>query len=147
MSLRDAYWALHRRTDQALQPLGVTANQFVVLSLLAAQDGVSQQDLVARASSDPNTIRAMLLALVRKGLVERRDDPDDGRAWSVTLSARGRRAQRRLWAMSEDLRGRLLEALRPGEAELLADMLGRVAAAMSPRARPRMRAAGAGATA
>ncbi len=132
MALRGAYWALHRQTDACLQPLGVTANQFVLLALLAEEDSVTQRDLVERASSDQNTVRAMLLALETKGLVIRERHPTDGRAWSITLTAKGRRTYRRLWTESEACRERLVATLGPGEREALLELLCRVAETMDP---------------
>jgi DNA-binding MarR family transcriptional regulator len=109
MVLRAAYWAMHRRADALLARHGVTADQFVLLSILSeageatreiartAENGVTQQELVRRASSDPNTVRAMLVLLERGGLVSRRPHLTDGRARSVVLTARGRRTLQRLW--------------------------------------------------
>ena len=131
MALRDAYWAMHRQSDSCLQPLGVTANQFVLLALLAEEDGVMQRDLVERASSDANTVRAMLVQLEDKGLVARRRHESDGRARCVTLSAKGRRTYQRLWAESEFVRERLSAAFRPGETKYLIEMLTRVSEVMA----------------
>jgi DNA-binding MarR family transcriptional regulator len=133
MALRAAYWAMHRGADSCLQPLGVTANQFVLLSLLDEADAVTQQELVLRASSDPNTVRAMLVVLEEKGLVVRKRHPTDGRARCVALSAKGRRAYRGLREESESFRDSLMEALRPGEPDALLEMLGRIREAMEPR--------------
>jgi DNA-binding MarR family transcriptional regulator len=142
MRLRAAYWALHRRTDECLAPRGVTADQFVLLALLAEQDGITQQELVRRAASDANTVRAMLVRLESRGLVARGQHPTDGRAHHVILTRRGRQTFQTLWTQSEALRRRLLAALRPGEADTLAELLARVCAAMAPAAadrRPRPR--------
>ena len=87
MGLRMAYWALHRRTDESLARRGVTANQFVLLALLVEEEGITQQDLVLRASSDPSTIRAMLVLLEKKGLIVRNQHTGDGRALSVAFRA------------------------------------------------------------
>src|SRR5215472_3210129 len=97
MGLRLAYWALHRRTDESLARRSVTANQFVLLALLMEEDGITQQELVLRASSDPSTIRAMLVLLEKKGLIVRNRHARDGRALCVTLTAKGRRAYRQMW--------------------------------------------------
>ena len=133
-ALRAAYLALHRQTNDCFAKDGVTADQFVLLAALADADGVTQQELVRRVGSDPNTVRAMLLLLEGRGLVARRRHPADGRARSVTLTARGRQVFTRLLAKSEPLRVRLLAALRPGEATALVDLLLRVAGAMAPQA-------------
>ena len=135
MSLRAAYRAMHRRADALFGRLGVTADQFVLLSSLAEGDGVTQQELVRRAASDPNTVRAMLVRLERRGLVARRAHRSDGRAHSVTLTPMGRRIHRRLAARSEPLRARLLAGLEEDEVSALMDMLARVARAMTTQER------------
>src|SRR3954454_2320821 len=95
-ALRAAYLALHRETNACFATDGVTADQFVLLSALADADAVTQQDLVRRLSSDPSTVRAMLLLLESRGLAARASDPADGRARCVALTAKGRRAFKRL---------------------------------------------------
>jgi DNA-binding MarR family transcriptional regulator len=130
-ALRAAYLALHRQTNDCFAKDGVTADQFVLLASLADADAVTQQELVRRVGSDPNTVRAMLLLLEGRGLVARERHPADGRARSVSLTAKGRKVFTKLLAKSEPLRVRLLTALRPGEATLV-DLLHRVAEAMAP---------------
>jgi DNA-binding MarR family transcriptional regulator len=131
-ALRAAYLALHRQTNACFVADGVTADQFVVLSALADRDGVTQQDLVRRVNSDPNTVRAILLLLEHRGLIIRGPHPADGRARCVMLTAKGRQAFKKLWATSEPLRARLLGAFRPGEAIALVELLHRVADLLSP---------------
>jgi DNA-binding MarR family transcriptional regulator len=130
-ALRAAYLALHRETNACLAADGVTADQFVLLSALADADGVTQQELVRRTSSDPNTVRAMLVLLEGRGLVARERHPADGRARLVTLTADGRRLFRGLWAKSDPLRTRLRTGFRPDEMAALVTLLHRVADAMA----------------
>jgi DNA-binding MarR family transcriptional regulator len=130
MGLRTAYWALHRRTDESLIKRGVTANQFVLLALLMEEDGITQQDLVLRASSDPSTIRAMLVLLEKKSLVVRSQHTEDGRALSVTLTHKGRRAYKQMWMDTQSVRQRLLAVVKPRETVLLVALFGRIADAM-----------------
>jgi DNA-binding MarR family transcriptional regulator len=136
-ALRAAYLALHRRTNACFADDGVTADQFVVLSALADADGVTQQELVQRVGSDPNTVRAMLLLLEGRGLVAREPHPADGRARRVTLTPKGQQVFRKLWVKSEPLRARLLSAFRPDEVTALAGLLRRVADVLPPPARSR----------
>lgn len=132
MGLRAAYWAMHRRTDACLARRGVTADQFVLLALLAEQDGITQQELVRRASSDANTVRAMLVLLESRGLIARGRHPTDGRARAVILMRKGRQEYERLWAESEPLRSQILAALRPEEADTLVEFLARLCRAVTP---------------
>jgi DNA-binding MarR family transcriptional regulator len=133
-TLRDAYLALHRQTNACFAKAGVTADQFVLLAALAESDAVTQQELVRRVGSDPNTVRAMLLLLEGRGLVARERHPADGRARRVSLTGKGRQAFEKLLAKSEVLRVRLLAAFRPDEVAVLLGLLRRVADAMTPPA-------------
>jgi len=57
MHLRRAYLTLHRRADARFAAFELTADQFVVLTLLAEKEAVTQQHLTRRSLSDPNTKR------------------------------------------------------------------------------------------
>jgi MarR family transcriptional regulator, lower aerobic nicotinate degradation pathway regulator len=133
MALRAAYLAMHRRTDALMTPSGVTADQFVILCALAEGDALTQRELVIRTSSDPSTLRAMLVLLERRQLIERRPHPTDGRARTVSLTAEGKRVHRGLWRESEALRRELLADLAPGDVASLVSHLRRLTSAMEDR--------------
>src|SRR6516225_12017635 len=99
IALRAAYLALHRRSEATFARYGVTADQFVLLATLArGGDALTQRELARRMSSDPSTVRAMLVLLEQRGLVERDTHPTDARARTVALTAEGMRTFRQLWA-------------------------------------------------
>ena len=139
MGLRAAYLSMHRQTNSHLAGRGMTADQFVLLALLAEQDGITQQELVRRASSDPNTIRAMLVLLENRGLVARGRHPSDMRARSVTLTRKGRQAYNKLRAALKPLQGRLSALFRARQAEKLVELLNRISEAMARSERHRGR--------
>ncbi len=116
MRLRHAYMSLHRYAQSLFASFGVTADQYVLLSVLAEEQGLSQRELADAICSDANTIGAMLRLLEEKGLVRRRPDQSDARARIVQISAKGRRLQKQLDACAEPLHRDLQEAL--GAAEL-----------------------------
>ena len=76
---------------------------------LFEEDGLRQGELARRARLSKQTMTTMARALERAGLVERRGDPEDGRATRLYLTARAR-------------------AFRPVAAEILADLDERAAA-------------------
>lgn len=95
-SLRRAQVAMFVAFDKATRGMGVTPPRFTALVIIGANPGISQTDLgrvlgIARSG-------AMLLAdwFVRRGLVERRRRPNDGRAWGLHLSREGERFTARL---------------------------------------------------
>ena len=105
IALRAAYLALHRRSDARFARHGISADQFVLLATLArGGEALTQRELARRMSSDPSTVRPMLVLLAARGLVERDAHPTDGRARTVALTAKGRRAYRRLWKAGESIR-------------------------------------------
>ena len=96
MRLRHAYFPMRRLTRARLAEFEITVDQFVVLSLLVEQQGRTQQNLVEEASSDPSTMRAMLVLLEERGLIRREHCTHDARARLVFLTSKGRRLQKKL---------------------------------------------------
>ena len=124
--LRAAYFGMHRVSEDHFSRSGVTADQFVLLACLAEQDALTQQELARRVSSDPSTIRAMLVLLEGRGLVARARHPGDSRARVVTLTARGRRLFERLWKTSDPIRVQMLSGFSADEARSLVGCLRRL---------------------
>ncbi|HLK55593.1 MAG TPA: MarR family transcriptional regulator [Chthonomonadaceae bacterium] len=136
LSLRRAYLALHRETDAALAPIGLTADQFVLMAALMDADSATQQELARRTDSDANTLREMLLLLEKKGWVRRGPHPTDRRARTVALTEEGRRVYAVAWERSDPVRATLYAELGPEEADILVRLLGQIAAMLS---RPSLR--------
>lgn len=126
-ALRAAYFAMHRRTNSVLAVHGVTADQYVLLSRLADEDGITQQELARRAASDANTIRPMLLLLEKRGLIVRRSSNADRRARSVLLTAKGRRQLSAMVRDTEACRRTMLAAISPRDAGEFVQTLRRIA--------------------
>jgi len=132
MALRAAYLAMHRQTDAAMARHGVTADQFVLLAALSDGDALTQRDLGRQTGSDPNTVRAMLVLLEKRGLVVRTPHPTDGRALTVSLTPAGKRAYRTLWVASECVRTDILSALGDDSSDDMLDLLERFARTLTP---------------
>jgi DNA-binding MarR family transcriptional regulator len=127
MALRAAYLTLHRRSDARFLRHGVTADQFVLLATLARGGKLTQRELARRMPSDPSTVRAMLVLLEKRGLVQRDWNPTDSRSRMVALTAAGRRKVRVLWKAGESIRSQMIDSLQPEEAETLVKLLRRIA--------------------
>jgi DNA-binding MarR family transcriptional regulator len=130
MSLRIAYMTMHRRANADFAPFGLNADQFILLTTLAEGEGMIQKELVRRTGSDPNTMSSMLARLERDGLVERQRHAEDGRAWVVRLSARGREMHRRAWEGNPEFREEVEGLFSPAVRKSLIGLLGRIARAM-----------------
>jgi DNA-binding MarR family transcriptional regulator len=132
IALRAAYLALHRRSDARFAPFGITADQFVLLATLdRSKQPLTQRELARRMSSDPSTVRAMLVLLERQRLVKRESHPTDARARTVALTKKGGRTRQRLWKTGASIRAEMLGAIESDEAASLVKLLMRVAGALT----------------
>ncbi len=131
IALRAAYLAMHRQSDSAFAKYGVTADQFVLLATLSRGDALTQRELARRMSSDPSTVRAMLVLLEKQGLVERDVHPSDSRARTVALTAAGKRKFGLLWKAGESIRAKMLAAIQPADVSNLIRLLTQLAVGLS----------------
>ena len=131
MRLRRAYLTVHRTAQAHFARFGMTAEQYVLLSLLADEDGTTQKELSSRMCSDGNTITAMLCLLERKGLIQRERCSADGRARRVHLTELGIQIQRKLIASVKPLHDLMDEALVGRNREQFFECLDKIAKAMA----------------
>jgi DNA-binding MarR family transcriptional regulator len=84
----------------------VKASYGSVLIPLLEEDGLRMGEIARRARLSKQTMTTMVRLCERDGLVERRPDPEDGRATRVHLTAKARRfeptAERVLAALERD---------------------------------------------
>jgi DNA-binding MarR family transcriptional regulator len=98
----------------------------VCLVILSESIGLTQQELTKKANSDPNTIRAMLLLLLKRGLITRKDHPEDGRAFIVALTKKGRTLFDKLVEELKPVRESMLTLFTEKETESLFHFLNRI---------------------
>lgn len=80
---------MRRAFDERVRTQGITRPQWRVLGLLARFGGSTQVALAEMMDVEPITLGRMIDRLQEAGLVERRADPADRRAWRIHLTARG----------------------------------------------------------
>jgi len=110
-----------------MKRFGITADQMVLMIILSRDDGITQQELARRASSDANTIRAMLLLLEKRGLIKREKHPVDKRSHQVILTPKGKALFKRTREATAPIREQMVSVFQPAEAAALAEYLGRLA--------------------
>ncbi|MEO8268753.1 MAG: MarR family transcriptional regulator [Aureliella sp.] len=131
LALRAAYLALHRRTDARFAKLAVTADQFVLLASLADGLALTQSELAKRISSDPSTVRAMLVLLEENGLVNRGSHPTDARAKTVSLTAAGKRMHKKLWKAGQSIRDDMCGCMSAEDGDMLLVLLRKLEVALN----------------
>jgi DNA-binding MarR family transcriptional regulator len=122
---------LLRRVDQCAAQLystessesDLTLRQLAILTAISQQEDLSQTDLVAMTGIDRSTVAGIVSRLIRKGLLERRRSPSDGRAYCVRLSKRGAKAVAGADRLYTRIEKKLLAGLPQNEANQFATTL------------------------
>lgn len=100
-----------KRETPILQARGLTMWEYVILSALTGEAGLTQKELARRSRRDPTRLIGHLDALGDRGLISRQADATDRRRRTVALTDDGRRLVR---AARQDI--------RQMEADLLAGL-------------------------
>lgn len=119
--------ASRRRFHKALEPEGLHPRDFGVMTMVAAQPGMSQQQLHEKTGIDPSSMVAVIDDLQERGLAERRPDPDDRRARAIYLTADGQRKLQRIGKLAAQLQREMFGGLTEQELSTLHGLLRKLA--------------------
>jgi DNA-binding MarR family transcriptional regulator len=114
---------LRRRLTAAVAPAGLTLNGYATLSVLRAQDGLSNAQLARRALVTPQSMSEVLTHLVDLGYVRRRAEPGHGRIIRTELTKAGNRALERCDRAVDDVEQEMVGELDADEVTSLCDVL------------------------
>jgi MarR family transcriptional regulator for hemolysin len=102
--LYDVARLMRTRADQRARRRGMTRAQWVILSWLERQSGISQSDLAGLVEVEPITVCRLIDRLEARGLVERRADPKDRRVRRLHLTAKAKPILDEIHAYRDELR-------------------------------------------
>ena len=122
--------------DERLRPANQTAARMETLAAILNSPPLSPQvDIAKRLRIEGPTLTRMIDALEKDGLVERIPDPADRRTKQLRVTEAGEEALERMFEISDEMRGRLLDGLDEDEvAEInrfLRKLIGRLDAGLS----------------
>lgn len=101
----------------------VTPAQAGLLFILGKQDGVLMGEAGAALDMGPAGISGLVDRSVAAGLVERRADREDGRAWRVWLTPKGRTALAQAKASAAEINAALTDGFTSAEIDIVARWL------------------------
>ncbi len=102
---------------------GLTAAQSGVLFLLAKRDGALIGEVAEALDATRSSMTGLVDRMARGGLLERRPDPDDGRAQRLYLTDRGRDALAYAKRGLDSINAQLTEGFTPEEVDAVARWL------------------------
>ncbi len=121
--LGDVSRLIRMRFDARAEELGLTRAQWRVLAQLRRREGINQSALAELLEIEPITLVRHIDRLVAKGLVERRPDPKDRRAWKLYLKEEVQPVLDQLRQLSEQTRNDALAGIPPEQRDQLIDNL------------------------
>jgi DNA-binding MarR family transcriptional regulator len=108
----------------AAQPQNeVTPAQAGLLFILGKQDGVLMGEASAALDMGPAGMSGLVDRTAAARLIERRADREDGRAWRVWLTPKGRTALAQAKASAADINAALTEGFTSAEIDIVARWL------------------------
>lgn len=117
---------IRRDFDKRAAALGVNRAQWRVLAKLRRQDGLRQIELADALDVEPITIGRMIDRLAEAGLVERRADATDRRAWRIFLTPEAAPVVAKLRRVADRMFADAFAGMDEGELDVLRSLLARV---------------------
>ena len=90
LQIARVYWRMARLMGTTLRQRNVTLAQFEILAILAAGEGISQQELAEHMLVTKGNVCTVLTRMEEAGLIRRKPDLRDGRAKNLFLTNTGR---------------------------------------------------------
>ncbi len=121
--LNDVARLMKTRADQRARTYGMTRAQWVILSRLERQPGLTQNEIAAIVEVEPISVARLVDRLEARGFVERRADPKDRRVWRLHLLPAAEPMLRELKRHKAELRDEITAGVDPASLDLLIDGL------------------------
>ena len=131
--LNDTARLFRRAFNARTRDSGITALQWRLLVYLRRYEGIRQGPLAELIEVEPITLSRMVDRLAEAGLVERRADPTDRRAWLLHLTPRADALLDGMRRTTDALAEEATEGLSDAERDQLIARVGRVRCNLSRR--------------
>jgi DNA-binding MarR family transcriptional regulator len=117
----------YRTVNDAIRPYGVTPTQLGALNRLIAEPGLSGAELARRLLVTPQAAQLAVVALEKRGFVERIPDANHGRIVRTYLTKEGRRLTATCMVHALEAEDAFLAVLDAAERRALIGLLMRLA--------------------
>lgn len=124
--LKQAFYFSLTTVNEAVAEYGVSTAQIGVLRQLANEPGLSGAELARRLLVSPQGVQTALTALERRGLIERKQDPQHARILQAFLTDDGRDLAAAVVNDAIAAHEQVFGVLTAEEQQTLRDLLGRV---------------------
>lgn len=109
----------------------LTARQYAVLFALAHSEGMSQSKLVDATGIDRSTMADIVRRMLKKGIIQRKRDKDDARAYEVKITDEGQRLFKAVSPIVQRIEDKLLSSLNGRRVDEFLTNLGMIVGSVS----------------
>ena len=117
---------MRKRFDERARLVGATRAQWKTLLTLTRHQGINQGGLAELLEVEPITLCRMVDRLEEAGMVERRRDPSDRRAWRIYLTDAAQPVLEQLRDYADEMFEAALYGLAPADQAALSAYLHRI---------------------
>lgn len=110
---------ISRRLTEALEPIGLTLQNFGLLRVISLQGPLTQNQVAENYSMDRTTVTELVDGLEERGLVQRLKNPTDRRSNQLFVTPQGRRLLSRAIRIVDKSNRQFLSVLTDSEWEIV----------------------------
>jgi len=124
--IHDVARLLRKNFNRRVQSFGLTQEQCRVILHLSRNEGIQQVELAELLEIKPITLARLLDKLQENGLIERRLNPADRRAFLLYLTPQAHSLVKKIWAIGSATRTDANKRISRGDLAMLHSVLSRV---------------------
>ena len=106
--------------------LDITVDQWLVLNAINDHDSVSQLQIANLVFKDAASITRIIELLIKKGLIERKEHPQDKRRFSLLLTAEGKKILKSISKIAQSYRATALEGISEKDLQVMGKSLQKI---------------------
>jgi DNA-binding MarR family transcriptional regulator len=112
---------------KGLQTLKLAPQHAGILRILNSTPGITQQTLAGTLGMVPSRLVVLVDEMEKRGLIERRGNPEDRRRYALHVTEKGRSTLEAISRIAREHSQALLAGISEGERQQLATLLQRIA--------------------
>ncbi len=124
--LSDTARMLRKRFDERARQHGATRAQWKALLAISRNEGINQGNLADLLEVEPITLCRLIDRMQESGLVERRRDPNDRRAWQLFLTEKAGPVLEELHETADELMSQALLEISETQIDTMTELLNRI---------------------
>ncbi|MBB6670430.1 MarR family winged helix-turn-helix transcriptional regulator [Cohnella nanjingensis] len=121
--VKTGYITLRREVEDMLRPTGLTHTQWSALGVIRHYPGITSSQLEHILMIERPSVTSLMNGLANRGLIIRKDHPQDGRFKQIYLTEAGMEQAHATEHFAAEVEGRVREGMTAAEFETLRQLL------------------------